>query len=651
MLKFDAVTLRRGPRVLFAEASFSLFKGEKVGITGENGSGKTSLMALVQGQLQPDAGHFEMPTNLEVAHVAQELDATDQPALQFVLDGDAALRALQGRIAAAEADHEHDGTRLATLYTEYASSGGYDASARAAQLMHGLGFTSADEERPVRDFSGGWRVRLNVARALMCRSDLLLLDEPTNHLDLDAILWLEGWLKDYPGTLLLIAHDREFLDRVVNRIVNIEHERAQLYRGNYSDFEVTRAMQLSQQSALFAKQQREIAHMHSFVERFRASASKARQAQSRLKALERMERIAPAHVDSPFEFSFAEPAKLPRPLLAIREQSAGYGDRILLDKMSLTVYPGDRIALLGRNGAGKSTLIKLLAGVLDARGGTRDDARDLATGYFAQHQLEQLDPKASPLLHVQRLAQSLGQRPGEQEQRDYLAGYGFRGNRVFEPVAPFSGGEKARLALALVAYTRPNLLLLDEPTNHLDLEMRQALAMALQEYSGAVVLVSHDRHLLTTVSDRFLLVSDGRVLDFDGDLDDYARWLATGGSPAPAAPAAAKPGPAKPGPAKPASASKPDAQQRRRDMAGQRQALAPLRSRLARCEKRLTELATAATQLDAELAAPDTYTPGQAKRLQELMAQRARVAQETEAVETEWLQLTEEVEQAQAANQ
>ena len=656
MIKFDAVTLRRGPRILFAEASFSLFRGEKVGITGENGSGKTSLMAMVQGQLQPDAGHFEMP-KLEVAHVAQELDATDQPALQFVLDGDAALRALQSRITTTEAetddDHAH-GSRLATLYAEYAASGGYDASARAAQLMHGLGFSSADEERPVRDFSGGWRVRLNVAKALMCRSDLLLLDEPTNHLDLDAILWLETWLRDYPGTLLLIAHDREFLDRVVNRIVNIEHERAQLYRGNYSDFEVTRAMQLSQQSALFAKQQREIAHMHSFVERFRASATKARQAQSRLKALERMERIAPAHVDSPFEFSFAEPAKLPRPLLVIREQAAGYGDRVLLNHVSLTVYPGDRIALLGRNGAGKSTLVKLLASVIDARGGSRDDARDLATGYFAQHQLEQLDPRASALLHVQRLAQSLGQRPSEQEQRDYLAGYGFRGNRVFEEIAPFSGGEKARLALALVAYTRPNLLLLDEPTNHLDLEMRQALAMALQEYAGAVVLVSHDRHLLTTVSDRFLLVSDGRVREFDGDLDDYARWLASGDTSAQAAPVAPKSAPAKqtatPKPTASKPATKADAQQRRRETADQRQATAPLRSRLARCEKRLSELSVEAKRLDAELAAPGTYTPGQARHLQDLTVQRARVAQETESVETEWLQLTDELERAASAS-
>ena len=538
MIKFDAVTLRRGPRILFAEASFSLFRGEKVGITGENGSGKSSLLALVRGSCNPMPATSRCPRTSTWRMWRRNWTPPTSRHRVRARWRCRAARSLQARIAAAEAEPTTITTARAwpTLYTEYAASGGYDASARAAQLMHGLGFSSADEERPVRDFSGGWRVRLNVARALMCRSDLLLLDEPTNHLDLDAILWLEGWLRDYPGTLLLIAHDREFLDRVVNRIVNIEHERAQLYRGNYSDFEVTRAMQLAQQSALFAKQQREIAHMDSFVERFRATATKARQAQSRLKALERMQRIAPAHVDSPFEFSFAEPAKLPRPLLVIREQSAGYGDRVLLNHVSLTVYPGDRIALLGRNGAGKSTLMKLLAGVLEARGGTRDDARDLATGYFAQHQLEQLDPDASALLHVQRLAQSLGQRPSEQEQRDYLAGFGFRGDRVFEQIAPFSGGEKARLALALVAYTRPNLLLLDEPTNHLDLEMRQALAMALQEYAGAVVLVSHDRHLLTTVSDRFLLVSDGRVREFDGDLDDYARWLASGDAPAQSAP-------------------------------------------------------------------------------------------------------------------
>jgi ATP-binding cassette subfamily F protein 3 len=637
MLKFDSVTLRRGPRVLFAEASFSVFRGDKVGITGENGSGKSSLLAMVRGNLAPDAGHFEMPSNLAVAHVAQELEASDTQAIDFVLDGDTELRQLEDRIALAE--NAEDGTKLANLYTQYATIGGYDARARAAQLMHGLGFSTADESRAVRAFSGGWRVRLNVAKALMCRSDLLLLDEPTNHLDLDAIVWLEGWLKAYPGTLLLIAHDREFLDRVVDRIVNIEQQKAAVYAGNYSDFETARAAQLAQQSVLFAKQQREIAHMESFVNRFRASATKARQAQSRIKALERMQRIAPAHVDSPFEFSFAEPLKLPRPLLAIEKQSAGYGERVLLNNVSLTIYPGDRISLLGRNGAGKSTLVKLLARELPAIGGNRDDARDLNLGYFAQHQLEQLDSNASPLLHVLRLAQSLGQRTTEQDQRDYLAGFGFRGDRVFEPVGPFSGGEKARLALALVSFRKPNLLLLDEPTNHLDLEMRQALAMALQEYSGAVIMVSHDRHLLTTVTDRFLLVDSGRVQEFDGDLDDYASWLASASATTPAQAVAA-----------PESAQRVTAQQRRRDGAEQRKALAPLRSRLARCEKRLQELAAEAAALDVQLADPALYAASERKRQLDLTAQRARIAQETEGVETQWLEVSDELERTQAAD-
>src|SRR5690606_12400017 len=441
-------------------------------------------------------------------------------------------------------------------------------------------------------------------------------------------------------------------------IVNIEQQRVTAYTGNYSDFEVARAAALAQQTALYEKQQREIAHMEDFVRRFRAKASKARQAQSRLKALERMQRIAPAHVDSPFEFSFAEPARLPRPLLAVKDQKAGYGDRVLLSGVSLTVYPGDRISLLGRNGAGKSTLVKLLAGELPSLGGTRDDARDLVIGYFAQHQLEQLDEAASPLLHLQRLAQQLGQRPTELEQRSFLASFGFRGDRVFEPVGPFSGGEKARLALALVAWRRPNLLLLDEPTNHLDLEMRQALAMALQEYAGAVIMVSHDRHLLATVTDRFLLVADGRATEFDGDLDDYAAWLARGG--AAAAPAAKPAAPASPvardaanagrngGYAAPADNSRAAAQQRRRESAEQRRALAPLRSRLARLEKRLQELAAEAGELDAQLADPALYEPGGRTRQMDLTAQRARVAQETEQVEAEWLEVSEELERAAA---
>jgi ATP-binding cassette, subfamily F, member 3 len=479
MLNFTDVTLRRGPRVLFSGATFGLFRGEKVGITGENGSGKSSLLALVRGELHPDAGTFEMPSNLAIAQVSQELIPTEQAAIEFVLDGDPELRAIEAAIAGAEARNE--GLKLGELHARYAGVGGYGARSRAGTLMHGLGFTTADESRPVRSFSGGWRVRLNVAQALMCRSDLLLLDEPTNHLDLDAILWLESWLREYPGTLLLIAHDREFLDRIVNRIVNIEHGKARTYRGNYSAFEDQRAAELAEQSALYARQQREIRHMESFVERFRAKATKARQAQSRLKALERMQRIAPAHVDSPFEFSFAPPLKLPRPLLALENQSAGYDGRAILEGISVTLAPEARLAILGRNGAGKSTYMKLLAGELTALAGTRTEARDLRIGYFAQHQLEQLQAQDSPLGNLRRVGAELAARATEQELRDFLAGFGFRGDRVFEPVAPFSGGEKARLVLALTAYLRPNLLLLDEPTNHLDLEMRQALAVALQD--------------------------------------------------------------------------------------------------------------------------------------------------------------------------
>jgi ATP-binding cassette subfamily F protein 3 len=633
MLNFTDVAIRRGPRLLFSAATFSLFRGEKVGITGENGSGKSSLLSLVQGDLQPDAGNFEMPSQLQIAQVSQELAATDRQAIEFVLDGDAELRAIEHDVESASADTQsaHDGTRLGELYARYAAAGGYDARSRAARLMHGLGFCSSDETRAVREFSGGWRVRLNVAQALMCRSDLLLLDEPTNHLDLDAILWLETWLRDYPGTLLLIAHDREFLDRVVNRVVNLEHGMAHAYRGNYSAFEEQRAAELAEQAALFTRQQREIKHMESFVERFRAKASKARQAQSRLKALERMQRIAPAHVDSPFEFSFAQPFKLPRPLLALEDQSAGYDARVVLEHVKLTLSPGDRIALLGRNGAGKSTYMKLLAGVLPALSGTRTEARDLAIGYFAQHQLEQLAPKESPLQNLRRTGAALAARATEQELRDFLAGFGFRGSRVFEPIAPFSGGEKARLVLALVTYLRPNLLLLDEPTNHLDLEMRQALAVALQDYAGAVVLVSHDRHLLRTVADEFYIVHQGGAAPFDGDLEDYAKWLAEADSAA-SGTAARK-------------VQSADARrQRKRDEAERRNRLSPLRAAIASCESALERLAKERARVQAGLDVPDVYAQSARARLEKLLGEQARLARETEKMEARWLESTEQLE-------
>jgi ATP-binding cassette subfamily F protein 3 len=635
MLNFTDVTLRRGPRVLFADANFGLFRGEKVGITGENGSGKSSLLALVRGVLHPDSGSFERPAELAVAHVSQELAATGQAAIEFVLDGDAELRTLEREIAAAEA--RDDGAGIGELHGRYAAVGGYDARSRAGRLLHGLGFSSADETRPVRAFSGGWRVRLNVAQALMCRSDLLLLDEPTNHLDLDAILWLERWLIDYPGTLLLIAHDREFLDRIVNRVVNIEHGRARAYRGNYSAFEEQRAAELAEQSALFTRQQQQIRHMESFVERFRAQATKARQAQSRLKALERMQRIAPAHVDSPFEFEFRSPDKLPRPLLAVENQSVGYAERLMLQGVTLTLAPGDRIALLGRNGAGKSTLMKLLAGELTALAGTRTEARDLALGYFAQHQLEQLVSDDTALGNLKRLGGALAMRATEQELRDFLAGFGFTGERIFEPVAPFSGGEKARLMLAVVTFRRPNLLLLDEPTNHLDLEMRQALAVALQDYAGAVVVVSHDRHLLRTVADQFYVVHAGRIQPFDGDLEDYAQWLAA---------QAAEQLPA--GGSEVQSADSAQARrQRRREDAQRRAALSPLKAQLARLEQQMDRLARDTEEVQAALAAPDIYGEGAKARLRELLEHQAQLARDTERVEAQWLAGGEELEALQ----
>jgi ATP-binding cassette subfamily F protein 3 len=641
MLSFSDVSIRRGTRLLFANATFTLFRGEKVGITGANGAGKSSLLSLVRGELQPDVGNFERPTRLAVAHVAQELVASEQPAIEFVMDGDVELRELEARIAAAS--DTHDGHKLASLHERFAEVGGYDARSRAGRLLHGLGFDAADEQRTVNAFSGGWRVRLNVAQALMCRSDLLLLDEPTNHLDLDAVIWLETWLRDYRGTLLMISHDREFLDRIITRVVNIENAEAKAYSGNYSAFEEQRAVQLSQHQSLYERQQREIAHMMSFVNRFRAAASKARQAQSRLKALERMQRIAPAHVDSQFEFAFLQPEKLPRPLLAIDDQTVGYGERAVIEHISMTIAPGDRIALLGRNGAGKSTLTKLLAGELQAqqgKGGKRVEARDLRIGYFAQHQLEQLFPNESPFDHLKKLGGAAAARAKEQDLRSFLGSFGFIGDRVFEPIGPFSGGEKARLVLALVSYLRPNLLLLDEPTNHLDLEMRQALAVALQEYEGAVVLVSHDRHLLRTVADQFYIVAPidghGCAQPFDGDLEDYAEWLAKSGAiESVAAPKAER------------EAESADARkQRKRDEADRRNRLTPLRNRIAKCDQELERLAKERAKLEAQLTAPDIYSDAQKVKLKELLSAQAALVRETEKIEVEWLEASEQYEAA-----
>jgi ATP-binding cassette subfamily F protein 3 len=625
MLNFTDIAIRRGTRVLFEKATFNLYRGEKVGITGENGSGKSSLLALVRGEITPETGSFDMPGNLEVAHVAQELGASDETAIDFVLGGDVELVATERQIAAAEA--ADDGHRLAELYGHYDAIGGYHARSRAATLLHGLGFTTRDEQRAVREFSGGWRVRLNVARALMCRSDLLLLDEPTNHLDLDAVLWLEQWLQDYRGTLLLIAHDRDFLDRICNRIVNIEQGKVDLYRGNYSDFEEARAARLAQVQALYLRQQREVKHIESFINRFKAQASKARQAQSRIKALERMQRIAPAHVDTEFTFSFREPHRLPRPLLTVEDQSTGYGDAILVEDINFTISPGARIALLGHNGAGKSTVMKLLAGELPARVGERVEARDLRLGYFAQHQLEQLREGESPLQHLRDMGGPEAARATEQELRDFLGSFGFRGDRVFDAIGPFSGGEKARLVLALLSYLRPNLLLLDEPTNHLDLEMRQALALALQDYAGAVLMVSHDRHLLRTVIDEFHIVADGRVAPFDGDLEDYAKWSAD--NPKGETAKAVKPAGAAP-------ASRPKAARKGSDSS--------LKTELAGLERQLADAQRQLKDIEAQLSDADIYQAPNRLRLRELLDRQNTLKKELDKAETRWLEVAERLQ-------
>ena len=623
MITLRNLTLARGGKLLLEGIDLTLHAGQKIGVVGPNGCGKSSLFALLLGDLHQEAGDLELPGRLTVAHVAQDIPASEQAAIEYVIDGDAPLRALEQELAHA---HEQDeGERLAALYEAFEHAGGYAARSRAASLMHGLGFAAGELEQAVDAFSGGWRMRLKLARALMCRSDLLLLDEPTNHLDLDAVIWLEQWLRDYPGTLLAISHDRDFLDGTVGHILAIEQCRLKLYTGNYSAFEEQRAMQLAQQQAAYQKQQREIAHLHSYVERFRAKATKARQAQSRLKALARMELISPAHVDTPFDFRMREPLAGPDPLLTLEDAAAGYDERTVLAGIKLSIAAGARIGLLGRNGAGKSTLIKLLAGELAPLEGTRHEGKGLAIGYFAQHQIDVLRPDESPLRHLARL----DPRTREQDLRDFLGGFDFRGDMALDPVAPFSGGEKARLALALLVWQRPNLLLLDEPTNHLDLEMRHALTLALQEYEGAIVLVSHDRHLLRTTADSLWLVANGGVQPFDGDLDDYRDWLRQREAGA--------------GAAEPAGATRK--QQKRDEAEARNQRYAqkrPLAQRLAKLERRMAELERERLPLGQWLADPESYADKE--KLQPALLREAALRLEIERAEEEWLALQAELE-------
>jgi len=629
MLKFQNLSLRRGIRELLTDTTCTIHAGQKVGITGANGVGKSSLFGLIRGELQPDAGDFSILPGKVIAHVAQELVTTTQPAIEFVIDGDQEFRQIETRIKHVE--QSGDGEKLAELYAALDTIHGHTARSRAGRLMHGLGFSAAQELTPVTEFSGGWRMRLNLAKALMCRSDLLLLDEPTNHLDLDAVIWLEDWLRSYDGTLLLISHDRDFLDQVVTHIGHIEQANLTVQTGNYSAFEVRRAEQLSHQRAAHAKQQREIAHMQRFVDRFRAKATKARQAQSRIKALERMTQISAAHIDSPFNFHFREPDELPNPLLKLEHVGIGYDETPIIDKVKLTISTGDRIGLLGHNGAGKSTLIKFLAGELKSLSGKSRVASAINIGYFAQHQLEQLDPQASPLLHLQRL----DKQANEQDLRNYLGGFAFHGDMATDPVAPLSGGEKARLVLALLVYQKPNLLLLDEPTNHLDLEMRHALTTALQEFEGAMVIVSHDRHLLRTVTDTLLLVADGSVEPFDGDLDEYRQWLrqqnkeATGKARSPETDEH-----------KVVSNKK----QQRQDAAEQRKKTQGQRNKLKQLEKKLDKLSHENELIEGQLADNSLYEEANKETLKDLLAQQSNVKSELETVEEQWLMASEALE-------
>jgi len=619
----------RNGATLVEDATLQLHPGWKIGLIGANGSGKSSFLALLRDELHAESGDLELPRSWVMAHVAQDTPALPDAALEFTLDGDTELRAVERELAAAEAsaDGSHDGHLIGELHARYGEIGGYAARARAAELLYGLGFSDTDHARPVADFSGGWRVRLNLARALMCRSDLLLLDEPTNHLDLDAVLWLENWLKSYPGTLLLISHDRDFLDAVADHTLHLEQQKLKLYSGGYSDFERQRGAQLALQQAMHEKQLRERDHLHSYIERFRAKATKARQAQSRIKALARMEEVTAAHVDTQFTFRFRDAGAAPDPLLVVNDGAAGYGEKRVLSDIQLTLRPGQRLALLGRNGAGKSTLVKLLAGAIHPMSGERVEGKGLAIGYFAQHQLEQLRPDESPLQHLIRL----NSRVREQELRTYLGSFDFRGDMATSPCGRFSGGEKSRLALAILIWQKPNLLLLDEPTNHLDLEMREALNLALQEYEGGVVLVSHDRHLLRTTADELWLVADGQVRAFDGDLDDYSAWLAAQRS------AAAVPSPGK--------------QARREgraltEAARQAQILErrSLQKEVAKIEKQIASWQTELGLLEARLADPELYADPDQGLWHSLQDRREELARQLQTAEERWLNLHVEFE-------
>ncbi|XQW84789.1 ATP-binding cassette domain-containing protein [Thalassotalea piscium] len=627
MITASELSLDRGVKNLIISSSFTIHPNHKVGLVGANGCGKSSLFAALLGQLQPDGGELTMPTSWKIATVKQETPALDMTALDYVIDGDKEFRQLEQELAQARATD--NGNQEAIILNQIDAIQGYSLPARAGELLHGLGFLQEQLSHPVKDFSGGWRMRLNLAQALISRADLMLLDEPTNHLDLDAVIWLQRWLKRYTGTLVLISHDRDFLDDVIEQILHIEQQQAKLYSGNYSAFERQRAEQLAQQDAQFQKQQKEVAHLTAFVDRFRAKASKAKQAQSRLKRLQKLPDLAPAHIDSQFTFQFEQPEHMPYPLLSLDKVDCGYGqDSKILTQASITLVPGSRIGLLGRNGAGKSTLIKTLAGDIGILSGERYCAQELTIGYFSQHQLEQLHMSSTAIEHILRAKPSFG----ELQARNFLGRFGFSGDQALSAINTMSGGEKARLVLALIVLEKPQLLLLDEPTNHLDLEMRQALVLALQEFSGAIILIAHDRYLLESCVDEFYLVANGHVSEFDGDIDDYQQWLNDDKKFT-------------------VSNNKTetttvtvDKKQQRQQQANLRQQTAPLRKKANSLEQQISKWQTKLAETEEMLADTELYSAENKKRLTDCIQTQAKLKQDIEDAEAEWLELEEEIE-------
>lgn len=649
MIRASGLTVRRGSKVLLDQTEFVVHPGERVGFVGKNGAGKSTLFALLQHEIEADAGTLEVPQGWRMASVKQEIAASNDSAREFVIDGDTHLRALQHErrelSEALENEPERSealGARIAELESELIEAGAWTSASRAEQLLAGLGFSPNQWGHPVDSFSGGWRMRLALARALMAPSELLLLDEPTNHLDLDAMLWLERWLGSYPGTVLLISHDTEFLDAVAQTILHFDQGKLNRYKGGYQDFVIQRSERLRQTKIAWERQTRETARLQGFIDRFKAKASKAKQAQSRVKALARMELLAPIHAESGIDIRIPSPEEMPDPLLVLDDMQAGYtndqGVKIpILQNVRLMVRGGDRIGILGVNGAGKSTLVKTLAGELEVQAGSRNASRGLEVGYFAQHQLDMLDLESSPLQHLARIAP----QTREQELRNYLGGFGFGGDRVMDKVAPMSGGEKARLALSLIVWQKPNLLLLDEPSNHLDVETREALTTALAEFGGSMLLVSHDRHLLRTTVDRFWIVADGSVQEFDGDLEDYRDWLAEHQ-------ANAKKQETSSNATIGAELTSADRKQQKRDEAQERQRTSalkkPIEAKLVKIEKELESIQNQLKTLDMVIADPDLYTDSRRQERVQTLAQHGELTKRHDELEEIWLELQSELE-------